>query len=82
LDGTEKVLVVPKHGTMSNVPIFQESEQFLNNKYILIMEQNFNQALNLKQYIFVKFFLKKLVVFLKFNPTKALIVIDPHMNII
>ncbi len=46
------------------------------------MEQNFNQALNLKQYIFVKFFLKKLVVFLKFNPTKALIVIDPHMNII
>jgi hypothetical protein len=74
--------VVPKHGTMSNVPIFQESEQFLNNKYIFIMEQNFNQALNLKQYIFVKFFLKKLVVLLKFNPTKALIVIDLHMNII
>jgi hypothetical protein len=82
LDGTKKVLVVPKSGTMSNVPVFQKIEQLLNNKHTLIMEQNFNLALNLKQYLLVKFFLKKLVVLLKSNPTKALIAIDPHMNII
>jgi hypothetical protein len=81
LDGTEKVLVIPKSGTMSNVPIFQEIEQLLNNKHTLIMEQNFNLALNLKQYILVKFFQKKLVVLLKSNPTKILIAIDPYMNI-
>jgi hypothetical protein len=27
LDDTEKVLVVPKSGTMSNVPVFQELDQ-------------------------------------------------------
>ncbi len=68
--------MVPKSGTMSNVLVFQEIEQLLNNKHTLIMEQNFNLAFNLKQYILVKFFLKKLVVLLNSNPTKALIVID------
>jgi hypothetical protein len=82
LDDTEKVLVVPKSGTMSNVPVFQEIEQLRNNKHTFIMEQNFNLALNLKQYIFVFYFFKELVVLLKSNPTKALIAIDPHMNII
>jgi hypothetical protein len=82
LDDTEKVLVVPKSGTMSNVPVFQELDQLWNNKHTFIMEQNFNLAINLKKYILVKKFLKKLVILLKSNPTKALIVIDPHMNII
>jgi hypothetical protein len=38
LDDTKKVLVVPKSGTMSNVPVFQEIEQLRNNKHTFIME--------------------------------------------
>jgi hypothetical protein len=74
--------MVPKSGTMSNILVFQEIGQLLNNKHILIMEQNFNLTFNLKQYTLVKLFFKTLIILLKSNPTKALIAVNPHMNII